>query len=119
MTSTNADNVALTVTVRWCHDVIAVRHLTGTSSAIAGDLPSSMAPIPCDTIKAPGWAFATLTAGRARVSIPAGMVASRRSSSSSDVELIAGPADVPLLRTETIELRMGAFQLTAEAVAPD
>src|SRR5262245_50593004 len=114
-----AEDVTLTVTVHWNQDTIAVRHLTGSGSAEVGDLPSSMARIPCDAIGAAGWVFARLSAGKARVNIPAGMIAMRLFPGKSEVDIITGPAEAPLRRSESIELRVGAFLLTASADAPD
>lgn len=113
-----ASPVTLDVTLHWNQDQIAARHLEGTGAAAVGEIPGAMAPIPCDALGCAGFVFAALDAGKARVSVPAGVVAScvRRDGS---FELIAGPSEEALSQGDALELHVGAFSLRAAASAPE
>jgi hypothetical protein len=110
--------VTLDVTLRWNQDPIATRHLQGTGVAAVGEIPGAMAPIPCDALGCAGLVFAWLDAGRARVRVPAGAMATRLRLDGG-YELIEGPTEEVLPQGDAIELRIGAFTLSATAAAPE
>jgi hypothetical protein len=112
MRKTGPAPLALHLTLRWRDDVIALRRLAGRASVTVG----ALAPIPC----APGVAgiVARVSRGAASAVVPArGMVTVVRAD--GRVELVEGPADVPLAAGDAVDLRFGAFRFEALAGASE
>jgi hypothetical protein len=104
--------LAVHLTLRWRHDVLAVRRVEGEGVPIG-----SLAPIPCP---APllGFVFARVRDGKPMAFAPAGgMVTVWRVE--GGVELVEGPAEVPLAAGDVAQLSLGDFELTATPGAPE
>lgn len=59
--------IALLATLRWDHDVVAVRRYEGEASVLVGDDPTALAPLPEADLGVPRRIVATLSAGTAKV----------------------------------------------------
>jgi hypothetical protein len=110
--SASNDPVALDAALVWRDDVLAFRHVALRGAIAAGDAPGALGPIP-----AAGFAFARLDHGVATASIPANATGLVRRADDGH-EIVYGPAEVRLLRGDTLELPVGALTLRASAVAP-
>jgi hypothetical protein len=106
------DPVALDAALVWRDDVLAFRHVADRGTVAAGEGPGALGPIPVE-----GFAFARLDAGVATAVIPADAIATVRRADAS-YEIVSGPAEVRLLRGDTLDLPIGALVLRASAVAP-
>ena len=106
------DPVALDAALLWQGDVLAFRHLAADGVIAAGDAPGALGPIALGA-----FAFARLDQRAAWASIPADAIATVRRADDGR-EIIHGPAEVRLLRGDTLDLLIGALTLRASAVAP-
>ncbi len=100
------------LTLRWRHDVLAVRR-AGAEGVPVG----ALAPIPC----APsllGFVFARVEGGAPTASAPPGGVATLWRHDGA-VEIVEGPASIRLGAGDVAELSLGDFVLAASAGAPD
>lgn len=104
--------LALHVTLRWRDDVLAFRRLTGE----AGASVDAIAPIPC----APALAgvFARVSRGGAFAVAPADAMATIVRAG-GHVELVEGPAEIPLAAGDLVNLRVGDFHVEAVAEVPE
>ena len=105
--------LALHVTLRWRDDVLAFRRLTGETSTGV----DAMAPIPCAPalsgvlarVSRHGAAFAVAPADTMATIVRA----------DGRVELVEGPAEIPLGAGDAVDLRLGDFRFEALAEAPE
>ncbi len=118
MPSQSPAALAVHVTLRWRGDALAVRRLQGEAAAAVGAHPDAIAPIPCAPGLAEGFVFARTSRGAAAALAPGGaMVTVRRAS--GVVDLVEGPATIPLVAGDVAELVVGEFRLEAAADVPE
>jgi hypothetical protein len=105
--------LSLHVSLRWRHDVLALRKLDPDADVSVGEL----APIPCPP-ELLGFVFARAGRGAPIACAPAGSpILVRRAGGS--LELVEGPAEIPLAAGDVAELAVGAFVAVAAADAPE
>ncbi len=103
---------AVHLTLRWRHDVLAVRRV-GAEGVPVG----ALAPIPCAPALS-GFVFARVAGGVATAFAPAGGAATLWKEDGG-VEIVEGPAEIRIGAGDVAELALGDFVLAASAGAPE
>ena len=105
-------DLAVHLTLRWRHDVLAVRRVEGEGLSVG-----ALAPIPCPP-ELLGFVFARVASGRPVAFAPAGTEPTVWRADGG-VEIVEGPATIPLAAGDVAELVLGDFVLAASAGPPE